>query len=44
MAYECKIYDGKGKLKKIHRSKDIKSKSTDALLTQKSTRKAKPLC
>ncbi len=41
MAYECRIYDGKGKLKKVHHVKDIKSTSADKLLKQKSTRKAR---
>ncbi len=41
MAYECRIYDSKGNLKKVHQNKDIKSRSTEKLLGQKSTRKAR---
>ena len=41
MAYECRIYDNKGKLKKIYKDKDLGPTSADKLLKQKSTRKAR---
>ena len=40
MAYECKIYDKKGKLVKVVSGKKIDSKSDQILFNQPSTKKA----
>lgn len=40
MAYECKIFDKKGKLKKVLRGSETLSKEAKSFLEQKSTKKA----
>ncbi len=40
MAYECKIFDKKGKLKKVLRGNETLSKEAKSFLEQKSTKKA----
>ena len=40
MVYECRIFNGKGKLKKIMGSKEIQALSDKRLFSQKSTQKA----
>ena len=40
MAYECKVFDNKGKLKKVLRGKETLSKEAKSFLEQKSTKKA----
>lgn len=40
MAYECKIFDKKGKLKKVLRGNETISKKTKSFFEQKSTKKA----
>jgi len=40
MAYECKVFDKKGKLKKVLRGKETLSKEAKSFLEQKSTIKA----
>ncbi len=40
MAYECKIFDKKGKLKKVLRGSEAISKKAKSFFEQKSTKKA----
>ncbi len=40
MTYECKIYDAKGRLKKIVNHKEALTKLTKNFLSQKSTKKS----
>ncbi len=40
MAYECKIYDKNGKLKRILRNDEVISKENQSFLNQSSTKKA----
>ena len=40
MAYECKVYDKNGKLKKVLRGNEVISKTSQSFLKQKSTQKA----
>ncbi len=41
MSYECKIYDSKGKLKKVAQKEDVMSKLLPDILAQKSTEKSR---
>lgn len=40
MVFECKIFDKKGKLKKVLRGNEAVSKKTESFFEQKSTKKA----
>lgn len=41
MTYECKIYNSKGRLKKVVRQKDVLNEMMGDILSQKSTEKSK---